>query len=72
MKTGKALLAVLTGLAAGAALGAIFSSQNGYRSRKGMSRESEELADVLSRQIDEKFGELEAKIAARRNTEHQR
>lgn len=68
MKTGKALLAVMTGMAAGAVLGLIFSSQNGNRSQKKMSRKGEDLADVLTTRIDEKFGELEAKIAA----EHQR
>jgi gas vesicle protein len=65
MKTGKALLAVLTGMAAGVALGLIFSPENGDRSQKKMSRKGGELADVLA---DEKFGELEARIAA----EHQR
>lgn len=68
MKTWKALVAVLTGMAAGVTLGLIFSSQNGNRSQKKMSKKCGELADVLITRIFEKFGELEAKIAA----EHQR
>ena len=69
MKTGRALLAVLTGLAAGAALGLIFSPQNGNKSPKKMVRKSEDLADVLSKRIDDKISQLEARIAARKNAE---
>lgn len=72
MKTGRALLAVLTGLAAGAALGVIFSPQNENRSGRKMRSRNAKLGAVLSRQIDEKFRELEAKIAARRDAEHQK
>ena len=68
MKTGKALLAVLTGLAAGAVLGLIFSPQNGNENRSGKSRE---LADALGKRIDDRFSNLEARIAGKRNTEHQ-
>ena len=69
MKTGRALLAVLTGLAAGAALGLIFSPQNGNKSPKKMARKSEDLADALSKRIDDKISQLEARIAARKNAE---
>jgi gas vesicle protein len=72
MKTGKALLAVLTGLAAGVALGLIFSPQNGNKSKKAMSRKNEELADVVSKRIDKKFGQLEAKITARMTSDQER
>lgn len=68
MKTGKALLAVLTGVAAGVAFGLIFSAENRNRSQKRILRKVEELKDAVTTRIDEKFGELEAGIAA----EHQR
>lgn len=68
MKTGKALLAVLTGVAAGVAFELIFSAENRNRSQKRILRKVEELKDVVTTRIDEKFGELEAGIAA----EHQR
>ena len=71
MKTGKALLAVFTGLAAGAALGMIFStSAGGNKQQRKVSRKSEELVNLLGRRIDEKFGDLEAKIARGENAEH--
>lgn len=65
MKTGKALLAVLTGLVAGATLGLLFSSTGEKRSQQKMSKKKEALADLLSTRIDEKFGELEARIEGR-------
>ena len=71
MKTGKALLAVLTGLAAGAALGVIFSPQGGKPVERKSFLESDELADVLARRIDQKFSDLEARIDARKNAEGQ-
>jgi gas vesicle protein len=71
MKTGKALLGVLTGLAAGAALGVIFFPQGGKRVERKSALERDQLADVLARRIDEKFSDLEARIDARKNTEGQ-
>jgi gas vesicle protein len=64
MKTGKALLGVLTGLAAGTALGLIFSPRRGNGSQGKVSAKSKELADALTSRIDEKFEELQAKIAS--------
>lgn len=54
MKTGKALLAVLTGVAAGVAFGLIFSPGNRNRSQKKMLRKVERLADAVTTRIDEK------------------
>lgn len=69
MKTTKALLAVLTSLAAGAALGVIFSSQGANSPQRKSFRKNDEPVNVLARRIDEKFTALEAKLDARKTVE---
>ena len=58
MKTGKAILAVLAGIAAGAALGVLFAPNKGSDTRKKISKRGESLADALNDKIDERFDEL--------------
>ena len=60
MKTGKAILAVLTGLAAGAALGVLFSPDNGRKAQEVRPKDAEALAKLLDK-LNEKFAELEAR-----------
>jgi gas vesicle protein len=58
MTNGKALLAVLAGVAAGAALGVLFAPDKGSTMRKKIGRKGEDLADALSDKIDARFDEL--------------
>jgi gas vesicle protein len=58
MSSGKALLGVLAGLAAGAALGVLFAPGKGTSTRKNTSKKGEDLADALNDKIDEKFEDL--------------
>ena len=58
MTTGKALLGVLAGIAAGAAIGLLLAPDKGDRLRKNISKKSEDLADAINDKIDEKFEEL--------------
>jgi gas vesicle protein len=58
MGTGKALLGVLAGLAAGAAIGVIFAPKKGSGAGKNLSRKGEDLANALNEAIDEKFAVL--------------
>ncbi|HET9487426.1 MAG TPA: YtxH domain-containing protein [Chryseosolibacter sp.] len=58
MKTGKALLGVLVGLAAGAVLGLIFASDK----ESEVIKSNERLSDTLSKYIGKKFDEFEGKF----------
>jgi gas vesicle protein len=58
MTTGKAILGVLAGLAAGAAIGMLLAPNKGERSRKNLRRKSEDLAEAINDKIDEKFKDL--------------
>ncbi|ELR68472.1 hypothetical protein C900_00306 [Fulvivirga imtechensis AK7] len=58
MTTGKALLGVLAGIAAGAVLGLLFAPEKGSDTRKTLLKKGEGLASDLNHKIDEKFQEL--------------
>ncbi len=58
MTNGKAILAVLAGVAAGAALGMLFAPDKGSDTRKMISKKGEDLADALNDKIEDKFDEL--------------
>lgn len=58
MTNSKAVLAVLAGVAAGAALGMLFAPEKGSDTRKKISKKGEDLADALNEKIDDKFDEL--------------
>jgi len=58
MTKGKALLGVLAGIAAGAALGVLFAPDKGVNTRKNIARKGEDLADAINDKIEEKFDEL--------------
>lgn len=58
MNSGKALLGVLAGMAAGAAIGLLFAPEKGSITRKNISRKGEDLAEALNDRIDAKFNEL--------------
>ena len=54
MSTGKVVLGVLVGLAAGAALGIQFAPDKGTETRKKIAKKGEDMVDELK----EKFGEF--------------
>ncbi len=58
MTKGKALLGVLAGVAAGAALGILFAPDKGENTRKNLSKKGEDLADAVNDKIESKFDEL--------------
>jgi gas vesicle protein len=58
MDTGKAILGMLAGLAAGAVLGVLFAPEKGSSTRKVITKKGEDLADALNDKIDQRFEEL--------------
>jgi len=56
MKT-KALLGILAGVAAGAAIGMLFAPNKGVRTRRKIYKKSKSLAKAINRSIDDKFGD---------------
>lgn len=65
MTTGKALLGVLVGFAAGAVAGILLAPNKGSRTRKDFLKKGGELGDALNDKIDEKFDELLAVLNSR-------
>ncbi|MGC1241505.1 MAG: YtxH domain-containing protein [Chryseosolibacter sp.] len=62
MKTGRAILGVLAGLAAGAVIGVIFATDKESGTRDELSRLRADLAEALNRSIDKKFQELAVRM----------
>jgi gas vesicle protein len=58
MNTGKALLGVMAGIAAGAVLGMLFAPEKGSNTRKNISKKGDDLANALNDKVDAKFNEL--------------
>lgn len=58
MNTGKALLGVMAGIAAGAVLGMLFAPEKGSNTRKSITKKGDDLANALNEKVDEKFNEL--------------
>jgi gas vesicle protein len=65
MSTGKALLGVLAGMAAGTVIGILLAPDKADKLRKNISRKSEDLADAINDKIDEKFEELLGTISGK-------
>jgi len=53
MSTGKVLLGVVAGLAAGALLGILFAPEKGSNTRRLIKRKSEDLADELKDEFED-------------------
>ncbi|MCX6320543.1 MAG: YtxH domain-containing protein [Bacteroidia bacterium] len=53
MSSGKVLLGVLAGVAAGALLGVLFAPDKGWNTRKRISKKGDEYADALKEKFDE-------------------
>jgi len=58
MNSGKALLGVFAGIAAGTVLGILFAPEKGSNTRKNIVKKSDDLAHALNHKIDQKFDEL--------------
>jgi gas vesicle protein len=58
MNSGKALLGVVAGIAAGAALGILFAPEKGKETRRKISKKGLDLADAVNDKIDKKFEAL--------------
>jgi gas vesicle protein len=62
MSSGKVLLGVLAGVAAGALLGVLFAPDNGWNTRKRISKKADKYVDGLKEQFDEFLEIISAKI----------
>ena len=63
MNTGKAILGVLAGMAAGAVIGMLFAPDKGTETRRKIAKKGEDLMDSLEDRIDRKFDELRAIVS---------
>jgi gas vesicle protein len=70
MSSGKVLLGVLAGVAAGALLGVLFAPDKGWNTRKRISKKGDEYADALKEKFDEfldnvseKFDEVKEEVS---------
>ena len=69
MSSGKVLLGLLAGLAAGALLGVLFAPDKGSFTRKKISRKGEDFADALTEKfnefldtVSEKYDEVQEEV----------
>ncbi len=53
MSTGKVILGVLAGVAAGAVIGVLFAPDKGYETRGKISKKGKELKDELKEKIED-------------------
>jgi hypothetical protein len=58
MTNGKAILAILAGVATGAVLGMLMTSKKRSGMQKKIAKRGEDFADALNEKIDQKFEEL--------------
>ena len=62
MKSGKLVLGVLAGLAAGAALGILFAPDKGKNSRKKITRKSEDILDDMKDKMNHLLDSASTKL----------
>jgi gas vesicle protein len=67
MTTGKALLGVLAGIAAGTIIGILLAPDKGSRLKKSIGKKGEDLAEAINATIDDKFEELLKSISSKVN-----
>jgi len=65
MTTGRAILGVVAGIAAGAVLGVLFAPEKGKDTRKKIYKGGEDLANALNNTIEEKFNELTKSLSGK-------
>jgi gas vesicle protein len=64
MSTGKVVVGLLAGIAAGAALGILFAPDKGTNTRKKISRKSEDLMDEFKEKLEGMMEEVTEKFDA--------
>jgi gas vesicle protein len=62
MSSGKVLLGVLAGLAAGAALGILFAPDKGSETRKKIAKKGEDYFDEVKNKFNDLIDELSQKV----------
>ena len=62
MSSGKVLLGVLAGVAAGALLGVLFAPDKGWNTRKRISKKADEYADGLREKFEEFLDTISVKM----------
>jgi len=62
MDTGKLVLGIVAGLAAGTLLGVLFAPEKGSTTRKKICREGEDITDDLKEKIDEFIDSISKKF----------
>jgi len=62
MSSGKILLGVLAGVAAGALLGVLFAPDKGWNTRKRISKKADDYADLLTEKFNEFLDTISEKI----------
>lgn len=70
MSTGKILLGVLAGVAAGALLGVLFAPDKGSVTRKKIIKKSDEYADALNEKFNEYMDTISEKIDDVKNEDY--
>ncbi|MBL6448761.1 YtxH domain-containing protein [Fulvivirga sp. 29W222] len=65
MDTGKAILGVMAGIAAGAVIGILLAPEKGSDTRKILLGKGEDFAKDVNKKIDKKFDELMHTITAK-------
>ncbi len=65
MKTGKALLAVAAGIAAGVVIGVLFAPDKGIDTRKKITKKGKDLANEVEDKIEKKFDNLMKSISGK-------
>lgn len=65
MKTGKALLAVAAGIAAGVVIGVLFAPDKGIDTRKKITKKGKDLVGDVENKIEKKFDELMKSISGK-------
>ncbi len=62
MSTGKMIIGVMSGLAAGAAMGILFAPDKGSATRKKITKKGEDYADALKGKFNEFIDEISDKM----------
>jgi gas vesicle protein len=58
MTSGKTIMSVLAGVAAGALVGIALAPRKGSKAQKNLNKKGSDLADAVNARIDERFEEL--------------